>query len=179
VRLRSPDAIESTRHRHRRAKWLPIRFGARLPHGVRLVAIQTPLLEHRRLANAIQAATAAPHGLVGRSPWSHGFVGSSLYFGRRLPPSMSRWCPGGPDAGFARQKVPRRAMIRRRGKRGRIWRAEAPEAYENHTRRRTMHRDSSSWSVGRRAQEGLPTSGCALSEGQRERLNNCFFLWDR
>jgi hypothetical protein len=29
--------------------------------------------------------------------------------------------------------VPRRAMIRRRGKRGRIWRAEAPEAYEART----------------------------------------------
>ena len=28
---------------------------------------------------------------------------------------------------------PRRAMIRRRGKRGRIRRAEAAEAYENHT----------------------------------------------
>jgi len=29
--------------------------------------------------------------------------------------------------------VPRRAMIRRRGKRGRIRRAEAAEAYENNT----------------------------------------------
>ena len=33
----------------------------------------------------------------------------------------------------AADEGPRRAMIRRRGKRGRIRRAEAAEAYENHT----------------------------------------------
>jgi hypothetical protein len=46
---------------------------------------------------------------------------------------MSGWETRRVSVGLRRQKVPRRAMIRRRGKRGRIWRAEAPEAYEART----------------------------------------------
>jgi hypothetical protein len=56
------------------------------------------------------------------------FVGSSLHF--------ARWKVGVGHLQRERWRVlvidaPRRAMIRRRGKRGRIRRAEAAEAYEN------------------------------------------------
>ena len=53
---------------------------------------------------------------------------------------------------------PRRAMIRRRGKRGRIRRAEAAEAYENRTRltNDTCKHRKKAWARGRSARSPVP-----------------------
>jgi len=65
--------------------------------------------------------------------------------------------PGASDPGCVAKEVPRRAMIRRRGKRGRTWRAEAPEAYEARTQLTNGARTCTSWGLP----SGAACAGCS------------------
>jgi hypothetical protein len=96
---------------------------------VRLAGCERRLLALRPPANAIQARTAEPllgaHGHFemdySGGPWFH--------FAWNSPNAMS----ARHSHHCLSSDAPRRAEIRRRGKRGRIGRAGAIEAYENRT----------------------------------------------
>ena len=128
-----PNAKESKSRNGKRAIRSPIRSLAHLPRVERPVAIEKRSLVPRPPASANQATEVELEGVLVRYLSFDSSADPSSYSGRRSLGLMPVRVLRDDYRVDPSQKVPRRAPIRRRGKRGRIWRAGAHEAYENRT----------------------------------------------